>query len=70
MPDRADASPACDPADLAATVSDRRVVLGAVHHAIDAISRIAACDTDAVRDAVFGNRLYLPTRLLACTPGQ
>jgi hypothetical protein len=63
-PDRAGASPARDPAHLAATVSDLRAVLGAVHHAIDAISRIAACDTDAVRDAVSVNRLYLATRLL------
>ena len=63
-PDRADASPARDPADLAATVSDLRAAVGAVHHAIDAISRIAACDTDAVRDASDGHRLYLPTRLL------
>jgi hypothetical protein len=63
-PDRADASPARAPADLAATVSDLRAALGAVHHGVDAISRIAACDTDAVRDAVAANRLYLPTRLL------
>jgi len=63
-PDRADASPARNPADLAATVSDLRAALGAVHHTIDAISRITACDTDAVRDAVSGSRLYLPTRLM------
>jgi hypothetical protein len=50
-PDRADVSPARDPADLAATASYLKVALGAVHHATDAISRIAACDTDAVRDA-------------------
>jgi hypothetical protein len=63
-PDRADASPARDPAHLAPAASDLRAALGAVHHAIDAISRIAACDTGAVRDAVSGSRLYLPTRLL------
>jgi hypothetical protein len=63
-PDRAGASPARDPADLAATASDLRAVLAAVHHAIDAISRIAAFDTGAVRDAADGHRLYLPTRLL------
>jgi hypothetical protein len=63
-PDRADAGPARDPADLAATVSDLGWALGAVHHAVDATSRIAACDTDAVRDAASGNRLYLPTRLM------
>ncbi len=60
----ADASLTRDPADLAATARDLRDVLAAVHHAIDAISRVAACDTDAVRDAANGNRLYLPTRLL------
>ena len=63
-PDRAEASPARDPADLAPTASDLRDVLAAVHHATDAISRIAACDTDAVRDAASTCRLYLPTRLL------
>jgi hypothetical protein len=63
-PDRADASPARGPADLAATVSYVRVALGAVHHAIDAISCIAGCETDAVRDAESGRRLYLPTHLL------
>ncbi len=63
-PDRADASVARDPANLAGAVGDLGVALGAVHHATDAISRIAACDTDAVRDAVSGSRLYLPTRLL------
>jgi hypothetical protein len=63
-PDRADASPARNPAHLAATVSDLSAAIGAVHHAIDAISRIAACDTDAVRDAASVRRLYLPTRLL------
>ncbi len=63
-PERADASPARDPAVLAATVSDVRAALGAVHHAVDAISRVADCDTGAVRDAVSAGRLYLPTRLL------
>jgi hypothetical protein len=63
-PDRADAGPVRDPADLAATVSDLSAALAAVHHATDAISRIAACDTDAVRDAASTRRLYLPTRLL------
>jgi hypothetical protein len=60
----ADASPARDPADLAATAGDIRVVLAAVHHATDAISRIATFDTEAVRDAAADRRLYLPTRLL------
>ena len=63
-PAGADASLTRDPAGLAATASELKVVLAAVHHAIDAISRIAAGDTDAVRDAASGNRLYLPTRLL------
>jgi hypothetical protein len=63
-PAGADTSPPRGPADLAATPADLRDVLAAVHHAIDAISRIAACDADAVRDAADGRRLYLPTRLL------
>ena len=60
----ADASPARDPPGLAADAGDIRVVFAAVHHAIDAIGRIAACDTDAVRDAADGRLLFLPTRLL------
>jgi hypothetical protein len=64
-------TPACaaasvtrDPADLAATASDIRTVLAAVHHAADAISRVAASDREAVRAAAADHRLYLPTRLL------
>jgi hypothetical protein len=53
----ADASPARDPADLAATAGEIRVVQAAVHHAIDAISCIAARDADAVRYAASGCRL-------------
>ena len=63
-PASADASPARDPADLAATAGDLPVVLAAVHHATDVISRVAACDAEAVRDAASSRRLYLPTRLL------
>ena len=63
-PASADASPARDPADLAATAGDLPVVLAAVHHATDVISRVAACDAEAVRDAASSRRLYLPTCLL------
>lgn len=38
--------------------------MAALHHAIDAVNCIAACDTDAVRAAASVRRLYLPTRLL------
>jgi len=60
----ADARQPREPADLAATVGDIRVVLAAVHHAIDAIGYVATCDIEAVCDAASGRRLYLPTRLL------
>ena len=60
----ADASPARDPAGLAATAGELKVVLAAVHHAIDAISHIATFNTDAVREVADGRLLYLPTRLL------
>jgi len=53
-----------DPAKLAPTADDITIVLGAVHHAADAITRIAAEDRDAVRIAAADNRLYMPTRLL------
>jgi hypothetical protein len=56
-----DASPPRDPAALGGDLTD---VLAAVHHAIDAISTIATCDTDTVRAAADGHGLYLPTRLL------
>ena len=40
-----------DPATLAPSADDITIVLGAVHHAADAITRIAAEDRDAVRQA-------------------
>jgi hypothetical protein len=60
----ADASVTRDPADLAATASDIATVQAAIHHAADAIGRVAASDREAVRAAAAGHRLYLPTRLL------
>jgi hypothetical protein len=53
-----------DPASLAPTSDDITIVLSAVHHATDAITRIAAEDRDAVRQAAADNRLYMPARLL------
>jgi hypothetical protein len=52
-----------DPAGLAQSPGDVINALAAVHHAADAISRIAAADHAAVLDAA-GNRLYVPTRRL------
>ena len=46
--------PARNSADLAASAGHLKVVLAAAHHAIDAITRVAACDIDAVRDAASG----------------
>jgi hypothetical protein len=64
-------TPACsdtslirDPADLAQVPGDINAVLAAVHHAADAISRIAAKDQEAVAAAAAGSRLYVPVRLL------
>ena len=52
-------------AGVLAPFDDLQVVpVGVGEGAELAISRIAACDTDAVRDATSANRLYLPTRLL------
>jgi hypothetical protein len=53
-----------DLADLADSPGEIVTVVAAVHHAADAISRIAAADHAAVLDAAVGNRLYVPTRLL------
>jgi hypothetical protein len=53
-----------DPADLAQAPSGIVTVLAAVHHCADAISRIAAADHQAVRDAATTSRLYVPTRVL------
>jgi hypothetical protein len=53
------------PADLAQTPGDVITVLGVIHHAADAISRIAAADEEAVLAAAADNRLYVPVRLLS-----
>jgi hypothetical protein len=53
-----------NPASLAPTGTDITIALSAVHHAADAITRIAAEDRDAVQQAAADNRLYIPTRLL------
>ena len=61
----ADASLTRDPADLAQVPGDVVSVLAAVHHAVDAIGRIAATDQDAVVTAAADRRLYVPVRLLS-----
>jgi hypothetical protein len=53
-----------DPAALAPARGDVLAVLAAVHHAADAIARIAAEDRLAVRQAAFDGRLYIPAGLL------
>ena len=65
-------TPACshaslsrDPADLAYAPGDIITVLATVHHAADAIGRIAASDRDSVTAAAAENRLYVPVRLLS-----
>ena len=53
-----------DPASLAPTPGDFPAVIAAVHHAADAIVRVAAEDRQAIREAAADRRLYLPARLL------
>ena len=53
-----------DPATLAPTRGDVPAVIAAVHHAADAIARIADEDRLAVRQAAFDGRLYVPAGLL------
>ena len=53
-----------DPAALAPARGDILAVLAAVHHAADAIARIAAEDRLAVRQAAVDGRLYVPAGLL------
>ena len=53
-----------DPATLAPARGDVLAVLAAVHHAADAIARIADEDRLAVRQAAFDGRLYVPAGLL------
>jgi hypothetical protein len=60
-----DAALARHPADLAQTPADVVTVLAAVHHATDAVSRIAATDQEAVIAAAADNRVYVPVRLLS-----
>lgn len=45
--------------------SDVMDVIGAIHQATDAITRIAIEDREAIRTAAADRRLFLPTRLLA-----
>jgi hypothetical protein len=66
-PTCADASRSRDSSALARSARDICTVLSTVHHATDAINRIAADDDRAVSDAADDNRLYLPTRLLPDT---
>jgi hypothetical protein len=53
-----------DPATLAPARGDVPAVLAAIHHAVDAIARIADEDRLAVRQAAFDGRLYVPAGLL------
>ncbi len=63
-PAAADASPPRDAASLANTPDDAIAVLTAIHHATDAISRIATEDHHAVLAAADDNRICVPVRLL------
>jgi hypothetical protein len=63
-PTSGNASRTREPADLAPDVADLRAVVASVHHATDAITRIADQDSRCVHDAFAQGWLYLPTRLL------
>jgi len=52
------------PANLAFTDEQPTAILAAVHHAADALARVAAADTDTVGTAIRAQRLYAPTRTL------
>jgi hypothetical protein len=53
-----------DPVTLAPARGDILAVVAAVHHAVDAIARIASEDRQAVRQAAGDGRLYFPAGLL------
>jgi hypothetical protein len=63
-PARRHSSPPRRPADLAPARADILAVLGAVHHAANAIQRTAEADHQAALAAADDARLYVPTRLL------
>lgn len=63
-PAAAKISPRRDPATLAGSASDVTTVLSAIHHATDALTRIATQDHQTAQAAADDNRLYVPVRLL------
>ena len=66
-PAYSDTSQTRDLGDLACSARSISAALSTVHHAADAINRIAADDHRAVLDAANDSRLYVPTRLLPDT---
>lgn len=63
-PAAADASQRRHPASLADSPTEAIAVLGAIHHATDAIDHIGAEDHRAALAAADENRIYIPVRLL------
>jgi len=63
-PARARRAPVRGIADLAPDGRRAGVVVGAIHHAADALACMAAADLRAVRAATRGNRVHVPTRTL------
>ena len=63
-PARAQRAPLRDPADLAPDAAQAAVVVGAIHHAADALGCLAAADLHAVDTADRAGRLFMPTRAL------
>ena len=63
-PARAGRGPRRDPAALAPGPDAFTAVVSAVHHAADALARVAVTDTATVQAAAQAGRLFVPTRLL------
>lgn len=53
-----------DPATLAADSAEFALVIAAVHHAADAITRVGGEDRQAIHQAAVDGRLYVPARLV------
>ena len=61
LPNRARHAPLRDPADLAPDAAQATAIASAVHHATDALARMADSDLQAVGSAVDAERLYVRT---------
>lgn len=63
-PARSRRAPSRAPAALAPEATAVSTLVSAVHHSVDALTRVAEAETDAVGSAERAGRLYVPTRSL------